>query len=72
MIITLNSDQAYYSYLLHLGLLLWFGPVLSFGMYFSVSSFSVTFCVYLCYLSKVNYVSVSCFCQQWPYEEEVL
>ena len=34
------------------GLLLWFGPSLSFGWYLSVSSFCLTFCVFLCVFGK--------------------
>ena len=43
---------AYYLYPFQLVLLLWFEPVLSFGTYFSVSSFCLTLCVYFCALGN--------------------
>lgn len=46
------SYQTYYLYLFHFGILLWFGSVASFGKYFSVSSFCLTFCICFCVLGK--------------------
>lgn len=52
-------------FLFHLGLLLWFCPVLSFGTYSSVFSFCLILCLFL-YVKKVSYDSYSW--KSWPSE----
>ena len=44
----LEFDFRHITYPFHVSLLLWFGLLLSFGTYSSVSSFCLTFCVSLC------------------------
>ena len=58
IIIILIMYQAYYLFLFHLDILLWFCSVLSFGTY-SVSSFCVALHLFLC-VTKFSYVFCSC------------